>query len=200
MVLEGVDVSVFQGNINWTAVANGQGISFAYIKTTESNNTTDRKFTVNWANCLAAGIQRGPYHYFHPDVDATDQTNHFLTVVRDTTSGFQGTDIAPALDIEEPLHGVSQTDYINGIQTWLNVVQAPPPPDGDGLGVPPVIYTNRITWNTLGNPTQFTGYELWIAEWGVKVPSLFGGWTNWKYWQYTYAGTVKGISGDVDMS
>jgi len=70
----------------------------------------------------------------------------------------------------------------------------------DGLGVPPVIYTNRITWRTLGNPTQFTGYELWIAQWGVNVPSLFGGWTNWKYWQYTNAGTVTGISGDVDLS
>ena len=186
---EGIDVSHNNGRIDWSAVSNDSaGIRFAYIKATESNNFTDPQFSVNWPNCMSAGIQRGAYHYFHPDVDATLQANYFLGALQ-AAGGFQGVnDLPPAIDVEEPLDGVSVTDYLNGVQTWLNVVQ-------QSLSVPPVIYTNIDTWtNTVSNSSQLSNYDLWLAQWGVTAPSPPGGWTNWTFWQYTNTGNVGGIS------
>src|SRR5437867_1330928 len=61
--LRGIDVSHYQGAINWDDVASG-GISFAYIKATEGTNFVDPLFAQNWAGAEAAGLRRGAYHFF----------------------------------------------------------------------------------------------------------------------------------------
>jgi lysozyme len=70
-MLEGIDVSVYQGNVNWQSVALAK--RFALIKATESNTIVDPRFAENWAGAQAASLCRGAYHYGHPGRDAVTQ-------------------------------------------------------------------------------------------------------------------------------
>ena len=94
---QGIDVSHYQGTINWGTVA-ANGVSFAYIKATEGTSTlalfyslvlasqlvtvtaiTDPDFSANYNGATSAGIIRGGYHYAHPDnSDGATQANYFL--------------------------------------------------------------------------------------------------------------------------
>src|ERR1700728_5326112 len=67
--LQGVDVSHYDGTVNWTQVK-AAGISFAFAKATESDNDIDPTFATNWAGMKAAGVVRGAYHFFDPSVSA----------------------------------------------------------------------------------------------------------------------------------
>src|SRR4029077_17345536 len=62
----GIDVSHYQGFINWTSAKNS-GVSFAWAKATESTTFTDSFFTVNEANAHAAGVLIGAYHFARPE-------------------------------------------------------------------------------------------------------------------------------------
>src|SRR5581483_7236413 len=59
---KGIDVSHYQGTINWTSVKNS-GVSFAFIKATEGLTIKDQDFDANWAGAKAVGIVRGAYHF-----------------------------------------------------------------------------------------------------------------------------------------
>src|SRR6185436_7043209 len=60
--LVGLDVSEFQGTINWTSVHNA-GKSFAFIRASYGQSSQDAKFTTNATNSIAAGMSVGYYHY-----------------------------------------------------------------------------------------------------------------------------------------
>jgi lysozyme len=80
-MVNGMDVSDFQTNVNWQSV-NEAGYSFAYCKATEGLNWTADTFAANWAGLAAAGMLRGAYHLFHFDEDPVLQADHFLKVVQ----------------------------------------------------------------------------------------------------------------------
>ncbi len=62
--VHGVDVSKYQGNVNWDAVHEG-GVKFAYIKATEGGDRIDPNFVRNWQGAKAAGLPRGAYHFVY---------------------------------------------------------------------------------------------------------------------------------------
>src|SRR5664279_6433410 len=62
--IHGIDVSKFQGDINWNSVADS-GVKFAYIKASEGGDHLDERFQANWDGAKAAGIQRGAYHFVY---------------------------------------------------------------------------------------------------------------------------------------
>src|SRR4051812_36603912 len=70
--LEGVDVSHWQGPINWASVA-ASGISFAFCKATDGATTVDQTFATNYAGMKANNIVRGAYHYGRPAQDPIAQ-------------------------------------------------------------------------------------------------------------------------------
>src|SRR5215467_14678034 len=78
-VVNGIDVSHFQGSIDWEEVA-AQGIGFAFVKATDGLGT-DPAFATNWSGANQAGILRGAYHFFRPKLSAIDQAKHFCEVV-----------------------------------------------------------------------------------------------------------------------
>src|SRR5437764_10721112 len=79
--LKGIDVSHYQGTINWMSVKNA-GTSFAVCKATESTNYKDPTLLANYAGMKAAGIIRGAYHFARPAVDPVAQANYFINYVR----------------------------------------------------------------------------------------------------------------------
>jgi lysozyme len=78
--LSGVDVSTFNGSINW-ANAKAAGIVFAYAEATDGDTITDTQFGSNWSGMKAAGIVRGAMAIFEPNENATAQANYFLNVM-----------------------------------------------------------------------------------------------------------------------
>lgn len=111
-VIRGIDVSHFQGGIDWQAVA-GDGVRFCFIKATEGVGDVDPMFHRNWTGAKAAGVLRGAYHFFHPNLDARQQAEHFLSVVTIE----EGT-LPPALDVEVT-DGVDVQDLQSGIRAWV---------------------------------------------------------------------------------
>jgi lysozyme len=79
-LIPGIDVSKWQGEIDWSKVANS-GVRFAYIKATEGTGYTDPCFAVNWQSAKSAGVLRGAYHFFHPRLDARSQAKTFYATL-----------------------------------------------------------------------------------------------------------------------
>jgi GH25 family lysozyme M1 (1,4-beta-N-acetylmuramidase) len=206
----GIDVSRFQGTIDWPTVA-ASGIRFAFLQAARGNGTdctvkpdqcgADPFYAINYANAKAAGIRVGPYHRAFATgatraearADAVSEAEVFLLTAGTLSAG----DLIPVLDVETPFTGLSA----NRLRTWIRVfvkrVRA-------RLGVKPMIYTNATSWGATGDTREFAKarYPLWVAQWGVSKPSVpAGNWAGRGYsvWQYTSSGTVPGISGRVDL-
>lgn len=181
----GIDVSHRQGTVEWKSVA-ADGVSFAFLKATESTDWSDPLFASNWEGAKTAGILRGAYHFFRPEHDGASQAAHFLGTVTTTS-----TDLPPVLDIEVR-DSIPTARIVSEARSWLEKVE-------EATGVVPIIYTDRTFWNAL-DAGSFDRYPLWIAEYGVDSPTLPAGWTSWTFWQHTSSGHVPGIGGAVDES
>jgi GH25 family lysozyme M1 (1,4-beta-N-acetylmuramidase) len=199
--IEGIDVSHWQGTINWSKVA-AAGKQFAFIKASDghilSDGTmfVDDMYATNRAQAEANGIKVGAYHFADPDAtpgDAVAEADHFIA-----TADWKPGELLPVLDLETT-GGLSVTDLQAWVQAFLDRIF-------QQTGVKAIIYVSPSFWEKqMGNTKQFAvnGYKvLWIAHWGVNSPRVpAGNWNNnsWTFWQYTSSGSVSGISGRVDL-
>jgi len=192
--LEGIDVSHWQGTINWASVA-AAGKRFAIIKATESTTYVDDKYATNHSGARANGIRTGAYHFAQPSTtagDAVAEADWFVAHMN-----FLVGDLNPSLDLEVS-NGLGTSALTTWVKTWLDEVYSK-------TGMRPMIYTSPSFWRTyMGDTTSIAnaGYTvLWIAHWGVTSPSVpasnWGG-HGWTFWQYSSNTTVPGISGNVD--
>ena len=182
--IRGIDVSKYQGTIDWSQVATA-GLSFVFIKASQGITSVDPELSANWSGAQTAGLLRGAYHFYQPGDDPTQQAQHFLATA---PSGIG--DLPPVLDIETA-GSLSPAEIVQGVATWLDVVQK-------ATGRAPILYTSPGFWKTLG-ATQLGAYPLWVAEYGVSSPIVPAGWSRWTFWQYSESGTVAGIQGAVDL-
>src|SRR5882672_1419448 len=95
----GIDVSHWQGTINWSSVA-GAGITFAWAKATEGASTSDAYFVNNAVNAKAAGVPIGAYHYAHSELNTpAAEAANFWSVAGAYIKG-DGKSLMPMLDME----------------------------------------------------------------------------------------------------
>jgi lysozyme len=181
--LIGIDVSHFQGEVDWQAVA-GAGVRFAFIKATEGTADIDPRFQQNWQDARAAGVLRGAYHFLRPNLDARQQAAHFLSVVR-----LDDDSLPPALDVEVT-DGVDPAALRACIATWLAMVEG-------ALGCKPVVYTDPSFWRP-NVAADLSAYPLWLACYADQ-PDLPPGWQRWTFWQHADSGSIPGIVGPVDL-
>jgi lysozyme len=193
----GIDVSQFQGAIDWSQVR-AAGTQFAFIKSggmfTSGSTYTDPSFATNWSQARAAGVIRGAYYYFQPAFDGVTQGNSLVSQIN-AVGGLQTGDLPPAIDIElnsgNTVWDPVMANNLTHLQQWLTTVQ-------NAFGKKPYIYTNQSTWQFLGNPQTFSGYPLWVANPGSASPAMpAGGWPTWTFWQNRVesggVGTVTGM-------
>jgi GH25 family lysozyme M1 (1,4-beta-N-acetylmuramidase) len=181
----GIDVSHWQGTINWPQVLS-QGVGFAFIKATEGTSYVDPQFARNWQQSINNYILRGAYHFGRPGYNAVTQARHFVNTF--TPAAW---DLFGVLDFEV-------SDGQTPAQCW-SWVQAFVAEYRRLVGSPPMIYCSPGLWSSLlGNPTNNLGCPLWVAHWGVSTPSLPRAWSRWAFWQWTSTGRVAGITGNVD--
>ena len=186
--IKGVDVSHFDGTIDWAA-ARRDGIAFAIIKATEGTTFVDNRFTTNWANTQANGIVHGAYHFFRPKSDPVAQADFFVRIAGSPKSG----ELPPVIDLEVT-DGLTAAQVAAGARTFLQRVQ-------QKTGRVPMIYTSVRVFNSLlGGPSGFNPYPLWVANWNVRCPNIPNPpWTRWTFWQNSDSGTVAGFSDPVDV-
>jgi GH25 family lysozyme M1 (1,4-beta-N-acetylmuramidase) len=183
--LAGVDVSAFQGAVNWNSVA-AAGIAFGYARVSDGT-ALDGTFVANYGGMKAAGLARGAYQYFEPAQDPAAQANLLLHSIGTLGPG----DLPPVLDVEST-GGQSAATLIAEISTWAGIVE-------NATGRIPAIYTDLTFWNASVQATSFGGNPLWIASYGTGFPNVPSGWNNWAFWQYSSSGTVPGISASVNL-
>ncbi|MEG5058340.1 GH25 family lysozyme [Microcoleus sp. A2-C5] len=186
MSIRGIDVSDYQPNVNWQAVAKG-GILFAFVKSTEGATLVSQTFARNWAGMKAAGIQRGAYHFFRPTSSVQGQIDLFLKTVK-----LAAGDLPAVLDLETT-GGLNADELCDRATIWLEAVEK-------ATLMRPIIYTYPGFWDNLGTQ-RLADYPLWIAHYtSAEEPWVPGGWKTWTFWQYSDTSTVSGVSGNVDAN
>ena len=198
----GIDVSMYQYSINWTNVQ-AAGITFAWVKATESANYTDPYFTTNAVNSKAVGVLTGFYHFAHPQdnqgiAGADAEAAYFWSVVSNYVIG-DGLTIMPALDYETAPGG---TNTKASASLWVNewcqdIVNYGA---SNGVIVIPVIYAGSSISSAWLNSTV-TQWPLWRPSSNGRnpqtgAPSSTSPWSTWTAWQYGQT-TLPGITNNV---
>ncbi|HJZ90752.1 MAG TPA: glycoside hydrolase family 25 protein [Gemmataceae bacterium] len=183
--IQGIDISHWQGSINWTSVKNS-GKKFAFAKATEGTTYTDPTFATNWAAMKSVGLVRGAYHFGHPGSDPIAQANRFCDVVRPTSGDLQMT-----LDLE-----VTDNRTPSQVRSWvvsfINQIKA-------RTGRPGIIYTGFYFWRDRAGNGSNLNCPLWLAAYvSNPAPYVPAAWPFFTFWQYTSTGTCPGVSGNVD--
>ncbi|MNK29741.1 Lysozyme M1 precursor [compost metagenome] len=186
--VHGIDVSYYQGKINWPKVKSMKEdevqISFAFIKATEGVLMVDPYFQRNWREAPKSGIICGAYHFFRPRKDGKTQAKFFLQVVN-----VEKGDLPPVVDIES-LDGVSPLKMRAELSDFLNYVELK-------TKVRPIIYTGLKFYEDYLD-THFSDYPLWIAHY--YQPKLRLDNSRWKFWQHSDKAKINGIGHVVDFN
>jgi lysozyme len=191
MPVQGIDVSYWQGDIDWQKVGDA-GIHFAYIKATEGGDRLDPKFLDNWHAAEQAGIARGAYHVMYWCRPAKDQALWFMSNVPG-----DGDALPPVLDLEWNSYSktcpnrIARDAAIAKIKIMLEAMEA-------HTGKRPIIYTDpKFHREVLEG--EFADHDFWLRSVAAKPEAKYRA-RNWAFWQFTTTGRVHGVAGPVDRN
>ena len=183
--VRGIDVSHFQGAIDWIQVKTA-GLSFVYIKATDGADGVDDDFAANWRGAASAGLARGAYHFYNFCQTGSAQAARFVKTVPVEAGA-----LPPTIDLEEsgdcgrmPAKAAFRKD----LAVFVAKVQAV-------YGHPPILYVNYGIYDQYFKGEN-DSYKLWIADPRHAAPALPEAWTMW---QYGWHGRVAGVPGEVDL-
>lgn len=184
----GIDVSKWNGTINWKEVKNN-GIEFVMIRTgygKENSSQIDKKFEENYNGAKYLGIPIGVYHYSYADSieDAKKEAEFCLKIINGRKLEYP-----VCFDIEDKCMTTLSTETRTAIcETFCNTIE--------NAGYYAMIYCN-LNWynNYLYKDRLFPRYDLWLAQWNKEKPSVECG-----IWQNADNGKINGISGNVDLN
>lgn len=189
--IHGIDVSRYQGVIDWPQVQRA-GVSFAYIKATEGGDLADPGFKNHWQGAARAGVPRGAYHYYYFCRSAAEQARWFIKhVPRDSAA------LPPVLDMEWNPRSKTCTKRPDGrkvraeARKFLSLLEA-------HYGQRPVIYTTVDFFRETGIG-KLQGVEFWLRSVAGHPRQVYPG-AHWRLWQYSGTGLVPGIKGNVDLN
>jgi GH25 family lysozyme M1 (1,4-beta-N-acetylmuramidase) len=181
--LPGLDVSSWQGNVDWAAVA-ANGARFAYVKATESTTYVNPYFTQQYVGAYQVGLVRGAYHFALPDRSAGAAQADWFADHGGAWSADNQT-LPGALDIEynpygPTCYGLNQAAMVSWLTSFINQYRA-------RTGRWAVIYTSTSWWQQCtGNYAGFgASNPLWIASWSSNVGPLPAGWSTYAFWQWS---------------
>lgn len=181
--VRGVDVSRYQGNIDWDVLA-AQEVDFAFIKATEGSSHQDPCFAANWENSRRSSIYVGAYHFFSYESSGETQAQNFI----ETVGTADGT-LPPVVDLEfygsyyDNPHPKSETRAI--LNALLDALE-------DYYGVKPIIYTTPRAYYSYILGGGYGEYPLWIRD--VHIEPF----VRWRFWQYSDQGKLEGYDGLQD--
>ncbi len=203
--VSGIDVSRWQGEIDWPAVAD-RGYKFAGIRASVGDYYTDPTFEFNFDGAITNGIIPLPYHVIRPDIDVPGNVGRFEQALNGRE--------APGYVLDAELHGGASREKVRERTYWMleamkETMSGRWDPDPEIL-----VYTADWFWSpwigegktdelASGWPAE---YDLWVANYHwptVQAPVLPIGWREralWSVWQHTDRGQVPGIQAAVDLN
>jgi lysozyme len=188
--VHGVDVSRWQGNIDWPKLRS-QGANFAYIKATDGGDHLDPMFHTNWKRAKEAGVKRGAYHFFYWCRVASEQADWFIrNVPRDPDA------LPPVIDVE--YNGESSCRFRLSPEKAREKMQVFMDRLERHYGKRPVIYTAPDFYkdNLRG---QFLDYPFWLRSVAAHPTKVYPG-RKWVFWQYSGSGLSQGVNGKIDLN
>lgn len=184
MTYHGIDVSSWQGTINWSQVAQA-GIQFAMVRATFGSQGVDNTFVRNMQQASVNNVPCGAYHYCYATSVSAAKTEaaHFLDVIAPYRLSYP-----VALDLEDlSLLELGSQELTNIASAFLEEIEK--------AGYYACLYSNLNWLENYLIASRLSQYDIWLAQWNSK-PTYDG---NFGMWQYTSTGSVAGISGNVDL-
>ena len=188
--VKGVDVSSYQGDIDWPLLVS-QDIDFAYIKATEGSSYQDPYFDRNWQGASETDIRIGAYHFFSFESGGDTQAQNFINTVEPVDNM-----LPPVIDVEYyGSFGSVETINVDEIRNELRIMV-----DAltEAYGMKPVIYVSEDSYLTIVQGC-FEDCGLWYRSVYSGVP----GDVDWTFWQYSNRHRLQGYDGEevfVDMN
>lgn len=192
--LFGIDVSTWNGTIDWNQVAKS-GVSYAIIRcgyrgTTQGGLIEDNKFATNAKNATGAGIKIGVYFFTQAvsEAEAVEEASMCLSMVE----GYKLT-YPIFIDVESGsgnarANGLSKESRTAIVKAFCKTIS--------NSGYKAGIYANKNWLTNKLNTSELTGYTIWLAQYS-SAPTYTA--TRYDLWQYSSQGSIKGISGNVDL-
>lgn len=179
--VRGVDVSRYQGIINWQQLAE-QDISFAFIKATEGSSHVDEFAEDNLEMASHTDLSISAYHFFSFDSPGETQAENFIrTVSKDSIN------MPPVIDIEyygDKFRNKPTSDECTEIlRPLLERLE-------EYYGVKPLIYTTLSAYGRYIKD-EFADYPIWIRNVNFEPEFI-----NWDFWQYSCTGELRGFVGE----
>ena len=189
--VRGVDVSAYQGDIDWEVLSR-QGIDFAFIKATEGSSFVDEYFEANFHNAFQTHLRVGAYHFFGFDSPGETQADNFISTVP-YVDGM----LPPVVDFEFYGDKAKNPPSRDSARTELRVLL-------DRLeshyGMKPIIYTPEKLY-TFYLSGHYQEYDIWIRSILTAPRPLQN--QAWTFWQYTDRERLDGYMGTeyyIDMN
>ena len=189
MSYKGIDVSSYQGNIDWNKVK--ENIDFAILRLGwigNTNHSLDTKFETYYRDCKSAGIPIGVYvyNYCNSQERARNGAEWAINQLKD-----KSIDLPIYIDMEESSIENLGKDNLTNICIAFNTII-------ENAGYWAGVYAN-LNWytNYLNKDTIKARYTTWVADYGVSQDRYEG---EYDMLQYTDEGSISGIAGNVDMN
>lgn len=186
-LLNGIDVSEWQGSIDYSEVAN-DGIEVVYIRAGEGSGYVDPYYLRNYNGAKNNGIKVGFYHYVTAmsTEEAIQQADFFTSLI-----GGLDADCRLAVDFEQ--FGDLSVPEINNITlAFASRVE-------ENTGKEVVIYSDASNAIDIFNQNVADNYPIWVADYYVEEPESNGKWDSWVGFQYSNLGNINGINARVDL-
>jgi GH25 family lysozyme M1 (1,4-beta-N-acetylmuramidase) len=187
--LPGIDVSAYQGNINWASVA--PHIDFSYAKATEGTHYRNPDFYNQYEGPYLRGVIRGAYHFAIPN-NSTGQAQADFFIKHGGGWSSDGLTLPGVLDIEynpygSECYGLTHSQMVAWVRNFVHEYAY-------RERAYPVIYSTTDWWFTCtGNYGGFGASDpLWIARYAARSGTLPHGWGFYTFWQYAPGGKLPG--------
>ena len=187
-VARGIDVSNFQGTIDWNQVK-AAGIEFAILKVGPVYGKPDSTFERNATECERLGIPYGVYYYSYARsvADANKEADRTLAWL-----GGHHPSLPVYYDLEDNYilqdPNFSKDKLARIAQTFCNRMEA--------VGFKSGIYANLNWLNNYLDSPSLSGYDHWVAQYNWCCD--YAG--SYSFWQYSSSGNVPGVNGRCDMN
>ena len=195
-MIPGIDVSHWQKRIDWKKVKKA-GVRFAFFKATEFVLDSTKLFIdpemIRNANGTAENrIHSAPYHFFRTHMPPIAQAHGFLDTIKDLPFSLR-----PVIDLE--VAGKRGASLCQDVHSFCLSIE-------ETIGVKPIIYSSGGFWrsymlyNKFENVERFSGYPLWLAQWGFTMPKPLYPFSGANFWQYSQVGRMPGVITHVDLN